>query len=279
MNNLLKILVVVSLAIGVFGGGGFTAYRLFFKRPNSHSANANQPVITPTPDPGIEMIAQAKQDLAAGHQTDGEDILRSLIRSFPDSIKSDEAKKMLGDLNISAFFSPAPGPNKTDYIVVRGDSIAKIANKTKTSAELIFKANNLESLTIQPGERIIIPKGQFSMTINAKNGEVTLLNNGDYFRWYKPLEFKLTSKPGVSQCKMKEKIAWSNGVRVAFGEKKYLGSSRWIVISDNAITLYSETNLETPNAQKPAAGIMLSPPDMEELYALVTKETPIIVKQ
>jgi LysM repeat protein len=278
MNNLLKILVVVSLAIGVFGGGGFTAYRLFFKRPDSHSVNANQPVITPTPDPGIEMIAQAQQELAAGHQADGEDILRSLIRSFPNSIKSDQAKKLLGDLNISAFFSPAPGPDKTDYIVVRGDSIAKIASKTKTSAELIFKANNLESLTIQPGERIIIPKGQFSITINAKDGEVTLLNNGDFFRWYKPLEFKFTSKPGVSLCKMKEKVAWSNGVRVAFGEKKYLGSSRWIVINDNAITLYSETNLETPNVQKPATGIMLSPPDMEELYALVTKETPIIVK-
>ncbi|HZC59002.1 MAG TPA: LysM peptidoglycan-binding domain-containing protein, partial [Chthoniobacterales bacterium] len=170
-------------------------------------------------------------------------------------------------------------PGKTDYIVVRGDSIAKIANKTKTAAELIFKANNLESLMIQPGERMIIPKGQFSMTINAKNGEVTLLNNGDFFRWYKPLEFKLAPKPGVSQCKIKEKMAWSNGVRVAFGDKKYVGSSRWIVINDNAITLYSETNLETPNAQKPATGIMLSPPDMEELYALVTKETPIIVKQ
>ncbi len=278
MNNLLKIFVVVLLAFGVFGGGGFIAYRLFFKKPDFHLAGANQPVITPTPDPGIEMLAQAKQELAGGHQAYGKDILRSLIRSFPDSIKTDEAKKLLGDLNISEFFSPAPSPNKTEYFVVRGDSIARIANKTKTPAELIFKANNLDSLTIQPGERLIIPKGQFSMTINGKNGEVSLLNNGDYFRWYKPIAVRLAAKPAVGLFKMKEKIAWSSGLRVSFGEKKYLGSSRWIVINDNGITLYSETNPETPNAQKPATGIMLSSPDMEELYALVTKDTPIIVK-
>jgi LysM repeat protein len=278
MNSLLKFFVVVSLALGVFGGGGFVAYRLFFKKPDFHVAGANQPVITPTPDPGIRMVAEAKQALAGGHQGDAEDILRSLIRSFPGSIKSDEAKKMLGDLNINAFFSPGPGPNKTEYIVVHGDSIAKIANKTRTPAELIFKANNLDSLTIQPGERLIIPKGQFTMTISAKNGELSLLNNGDFFRWYKPLAVKLPAKPAVGLFKMKDKIAWSNGLRVSFGEKKYLGSSRWIVINGNAITLYSETNPETPNVQQPATGIMLSPPDMEELYALVTKETPIIVK-
>jgi LysM repeat protein len=278
MNNLLKIFVVISLAFIVFGGGGFLAYRLFFKKPDLRLPNPNQPVITPTPDPGIELVAQAGRELASGQPKDAEDLLRSLIKSFPDSIKIDEARKLLGDLNISAFFSPAPSPDKSEYVVVRGDSIAKIASKTKTPAELIFKANNLDSLTIQPGERLIIPKGQFSMVINLKRGDVTLLNNGEFFCWYRPLAVKLPPKTTMGQFKMRDKIAWSGGTRVAFGEKKYLGSSRWIVINDNGITLYSETDPQSPDAQTPATGIMLSPPDMEELYALVTKETPIIVK-
>jgi LysM repeat protein len=278
MNNLLKIFIVVSLAFCVFGGGGFIAYRLFFKRPDFRLPNANQPVITPTPDPGIEMIAQAKRELAAGQSKFAEDLLRSLIKSYPDSIKIDDARKLLGDLNISAFFSPAPASDKTEYVVVRGDSIAKIASKTKTPAELIFKANNLDSLTIQPGERLIIPRGQFSLVINAKRGDVTVLNNGEFFRWYQPLALKMLPKTALGQFKMRDKIAWSGGTRVAFGEKKYLGSSRWIVINDNNITLYSEIDPHSPDTQTPATGIMLSPPDMEELYALVTKDTPITVK-
>ena len=278
MNNLVKLLVVASLAIGIFGGGGFVAYQLFFKKPDPRRGNGNVPVVTPTPDPGIAMFDEAKQLIASSDQGEAQRVLLSLIQSFPDSIRSDAAKKLLGDLNISEFFSPAPGPDKTEYVVIRGDSIAKIAMKTKYPAELIFKANGLDSLTIQPGKRLIIPKGQFSLVINTKRGDVTLLNNGNFFRWYKPLEAQLPPKVGLGQFKTREKIAWSDGIRVAFGEKKYLGSSRWIVINDGGITLYSETNPEMPNAQKPGAGIMLGPADMEELFALVAKDTPVIVK-
>lgn len=278
MNNLVKLLVVASLAIGIFGGGGFVAYQLFFKKPDARSGSGNVPVVTPTPDPGIAMFDEAKQLIASSDQGEAQRVLLSLIQSFPDSIRSDAAKKLLGDLNISEFFSPAPGPDKTEYVVIRGDSIAKIAMKTKYPAELIFKANGLDSLTIQPGKRLIIPKGQFSLVINTKRGDVTLLNNGNFFRWYKPLEAQLPPKVGLGQFKTREKIAWSDGIRVAFGEKKYLGSSRWIVINDSGITLYSETNPQTPNVQKPGAGIMLGPADMEELFALVAKDTPVIVK-
>lgn len=278
MNNLMKLLVVASLAIGIFGGGGFVAYRLFFKKPDDRRGNGNEPVVTPTPDPGIAMFEEAKQQIARGDQGDAQRILLALIQSFPDSARGNDARRLLGDLNIREFFSPVPGPDKTEYVVVRGDSIAKIAVKTKAPAELIFKANGLSSLTIQPGKRLIIPKGQFSLVINTKKGDVTLVNNGSFFRWYKPLEVKLATKVVLGQFKMREKIAWSDGIRVAFGEKKYLGSSRWIVINDNGITLYSETNSQTPNAQKPGTGMMLGPADMEELFALVVRDTPVIVK-
>jgi LysM repeat protein len=278
MNNLVKVLVVASLAIGIFGGGGFVAYRLFFKKPGPRHGIGNEPVVTPTPDPGIAIFDQAKQQIASGDQSEAQKILLALIQSFPDSVKSNDARKLLGDLNISEFFSPAPGPDKTEYLVVRGDSIAKIALKTKDAAELIFKANGLDSLTIQPGKRLIIPKGQFSLVINTKKGDVTLMNYGNFFRWYQPLEVRLPAKVALGQFKTRDKIAWSDGVRVAFGEKKYLGSSRWIVINDSGITLYSETNAQTPNTQKPGTGIMLGPGDMEELFALVAKDTPVIVK-
>ena len=254
------------------------AYRLFFKKPDPRGRNPNEPVVTPTPDPGIAMFNQAKREIASGDQNDAQKILLALVQSFPDSTRINEAKKLLGDLNISAFFSPEPGPDKTEYVVIRGDSIARIATKTKNPAELIFKANGLDSLTIQPGRKLIIPKGQFSLVVNTKKGDVTLMNDGIFFRWYKPLELKLPAKVVLGQFKAREKIAWADGIRVAFGEKKYLGSSRWIAVNGSGITLYSETNPQKPNVQKPATGIMLGPADMEELFALVVKDTPVTVK-
>src|ERR1700692_1583803 len=222
MNNLVKPLLGSSMAVGIFGGGGFVAYRLFFKEPGPHRGNGNEAVVTPTPDPGLAMFEQAKQQIASGDQSDAEKILLALIQSFPDGTRINDARKLLGDLNISAFFSPVPGPDKTEYVVARGDSIARIAAKTKTPAELIFKANGLESLTIQPGKRLILPKGQFSLVFNTKKGDVSLMNNGIFLGWYKPLEVKLPAKVVLGQFRTREKIAWSAGIQVAFGEKKYL---------------------------------------------------------
>src|ERR1700731_2167398 len=147
------------------------AYRLFFKKPGSNRGNGNEAVVTPPPDPGLAMFEQAKRQRASGDPSDAEKILLALIQSFPDSTRINDARKLLGDLNISEFFSPGPGPDKTEYVVVRGDSIAKIALKTKDPAELIFKANGLNSLTIQPGKRLVIPKGQFGLVINTKRGD------------------------------------------------------------------------------------------------------------
>jgi LysM repeat protein len=278
MNNLVKVLIVAGLAIGIFGGGGYVAYRLFFKKPYKPRSDTNQPVVTPTPDQGIAMFEQANYQIQNGGKEGGKKILLALIQNLPDSEKNDDAKKLLSSLNVQEFFSSEPGPDKTEYVVARGDSMAKIANKTRCPAELIFKANGLDSLTIQPGQKFIVPKGDFSLQINLKKQDVTLLNRGAFFRWYKPLEFRLSGKTGPGQFKIHEKIAWSAGTRVAFGEKNYLGSSRWIILSGNGIAVYSETNPQSPNAQKPANGIMLAPPDMEELFALVGKDTPVMIK-
>jgi LysM repeat protein len=278
MNNLVKVLIVAGLAISIFGGGGYLAYRLFFKGADRLKHAADQPVVTPTPDQGPAMFEQANHEIESGNKEGGKKILLALIQNLPNSEKNADARKLLGSLNVQEFFSSEPGPDKTEYVVTRGDSMAKIANKTKCAAELIFKANGLSSLTIQPGQKFIIPKGNFSLLINLKKQDLTLLNRGIFFRWYRPLEFKLPATAGPGQFKVHEKIAWSASARVAFGERNYLGSSRWIVINVNGIAIYSETNPQSPNAQKPANGIMLASPDMEELFALVAKDTPVIVK-
>lgn len=279
MNALVKAFIIAGLAVTIFGGGSFLAYELFFKKKDYQVAKKGQPVVTPTPDPVLPMLQNVKQHLTAGEDTAAvRDTLVSIIQSFPASPSVDEARQILGTLNLQAFFSLEPGPNKTEYIVTRGDSIGKIASKTKATPELIFKANGLSSLTLQPGRRLIIPSGQFSLTINLKKESITLLNRGAFFKWYKPLDFKMPPRLLPGQYKVSEKIAWFAGARVGFGDKHYLGSSRWIVTNHSGLIICSETNPQTPNAPRPATGIMLGPADLEELFALVGKQTPVVVE-
>ena len=279
MSLLWKLGVLLGLALVIFGGGGFATYELFLKKPSRTPTKGNQAVVTPTPDPGIALLEQGKQLIAKGNIDDGKRLLISIFQSFPKSVKADEARKIVGDMNIQNFFSPQPSADKKEYVVMRGDSIAKISAKTKAAPELIFKANGLEGLMIQPGQKFIIPSGQFTLTIFLGAQAVELLNRGEFFYWYKALDFHLPPNLTSGTLKVIGKEAWSANTRVSFGEKKFLGSSRWVVLSQSGITLYSETSPNVPNIQKPRFGIQLAPEDMEELFALLVKETPVTINK
>jgi LysM repeat protein len=277
MSLLWKIGIIGFLVLLIFGGGGFAAYELFFKKPVSKVSPGNQPVVTPTPDPGIALLGQAQQLMAKGDSDQGKQLLISIFQNFPASTKAADAKKMVGDLNIRQFFSDA-NPSKTNYVVARGDSIAKISGKTKAAPELIFKANGLESLMLHPGQVLIIPSGQFALQISLANKDLTLLNHGAFFKWYKPIDYHLPANVTPGQYKVIGKDAWTAGAPVAFGGKSYLGSSRWIVLNTGNITIYSETNPSNPNVQKPKSGIEISADEMEELYSLVGKNSPVTIR-
>jgi LysM repeat protein len=279
MSFLWKLGILSGLFLVVFGGGAFATYELFIKKASRVPTKGSQAVVTPTPDPGIALLEQAKQLIAKGEIDDGKRLLTSIFQSFPKSVKADEARKTLGDMNIQDFFSPQISADKKEYVVARGDSIAKISAKTKAAPELIFKANGLDGLMIQPGQKFIIPSGQFTLDIFLEAQAVELLNHGQFFRWYKSQDFHLPPNLKPGQAKVIGKEAWSGGARVSFGEKKFLGSSRWVVLSQNGITLYSETAPNTPNVQKPRFGIQLAPEEMEELFALLPKETAVTISK
>ena len=279
MSLVWKLGILAGLVIVVFGGGSFATYELFLKKASRKPAKGNEAVVTPTPDPGIALLDQGKELIAKGNVEDGKRLLISIFQSFPKSIKADDARKAVGDMNIQDFFSPQPSADKKEYVVARGDSIAKIASKTKAAPELIFKANGLDGLMIQPGQKFIIPSGQFTVQIFVGQQAVELLNHGVFFRWYKALDFHLPANMTSGQLKVIGKEAWSGGARVAFGEKKFHGSSRWVVLSASGIIFYSETAPNTPNIPKPRFGIQLTPEDMDELFALLGKDTPVTINK
>lgn len=279
MSFLWKLGILSGLALVIFGGGAFATYELFLKQAPRKPTKGNEAVVTPTPDPGIALLDQAKELIAKGNIADGKRLLITIFQSFPKSTKADEARKTVGDMNIQDFFSPQASADKKEYVVARGDSIAKISAKTKAAPELIFKANGLEGLMIQPGQKFIIPSGQFTVQIFVGQQAVELLNHGEFFRWYKSLDFHLPPNMTSGQLKVIGKEAWSGGARVAFGERKFIGSSRWVVLSGSGVTFYSETSPNTPNVQKPRFGIQLTSEDMEELFALLVKDTPVTINK
>ncbi|MEO7933003.1 MAG: LysM peptidoglycan-binding domain-containing protein [Chthoniobacterales bacterium] len=279
MKTIVKVLVLLILVAGIFGGAAWYAYNLYLKPQKIvKSKAAITAKAAPTPDRSSADFDAVTASLKGKPRTEAIAALQQFLTDHPSSNKISDARKMLGDLNIEEFFSRTPGPNKTEYTVVPGDSLARIASKNKVSFDLIIRANNIDRLLIHPGDRFIIPTGNFSLEISAKDKLITLKDNGVFFKDYPLVVASLPPNPSAEGIVVSEKIAWHDGKRVAFGDKNYVGSSRWITLSSNGLTLWSVIEDGSPaDVEVPGAGAQLSPGDLEEIFALVNRGTPVTI--
>ena len=277
---ILRTLIILILVAGIFGGAAYFSYELYWKPQKLDAedkvakAEAVQAAALPPPDYTLPVLEKALGLQRAGDLAGAHAALTDFIKNYPDAPKLGEAKAVLGDINASLIFSPAASPDKITYTVGKGDSLVKIAAKTKSNAELIFRVNNMESINLQIGQQLAVPQLNTSIVIDRKAHTVTLLNNGEFLKEYPTLSLKTPGVSGATQTKVADKIALQGSNRVAFGAKDYAGSDRWVMLSASGLVIRSMP----ADAKAPPPGIVVSPGDIEEIFLLVSRGTPVTIQ-
>ena len=277
----MKWLFVLFLAVVIFGGAAWFGYNLFFKE-EIELKKEQRGEVTPasTPDislPEFQAAAKLRQE---GKVPEARAALTALIEKYPNGLHVEEAKDLLGEVNVDILLSRTPSPEKEEYIVRPGDVLAKIAHKVKSTPELIMRMNNLNSTMLRVGERLLISHPDFSLVIQRKAKLVVLLDKGAFFKQYHVQEVKLTAKqPPRTVTKVAEIMAWRGGRRIGFGTKEFIGSTRWIRLAAPGYTLYSVADGAHPNVDQPPppTGLALAASDVEELSALVNNRTAVTI--
>jgi LysM repeat protein len=274
---IVRTLIILALVGLILGGSAFFAYELYWKPRRLDMEDKATSSQGPGGVPDYTLPAFEK---AADLQRKGEiDKARSawveFIANYPHSPKIGEAKRALGSINTGQVLSPVPSPEKTSYAVSKGDSLVKIASKFKSNPELIFRVNNLQTINLKIGQQLVIPQLDMSIVVDRKARAVTLFNRGQFFKEYKAVALKT---PGVStsvRTKVADKIALQGSNRVAFGDKNYSGSERWIMLSATGLAI---RGLPEGAGAAPPPGIIVAQPDIEEIFLLVSRGTPVTIQ-
>src|ERR1043166_262611 len=277
----MKWLFALFLALFIFGGAAWFGYNYIFKE-DIQVRKEQRGEITPaaTPDislPEFQAAGKLRQD---GKLVEARDALTAFIQKYPAGLHVEEAKDLLGEVNIDILLSRTPSPEKQEYEVHSGDVLVTVARKLKTTPELIMRMNNLNGTMLHIGERLLISHPDFSLIIERKAKLVVLLNHGGFFKQYHVRALKLGSKqPPKVTTKDAEVMAWRGGRRVGFGTKEFIGSTRWIRLGAPAYTIYAVPDSAHPNLDQPppAVGIGLAAADVEELSGLVNNRTPVTI--
>jgi len=295
-----KLLTLMILGVLIFGSAGYFGYELFIKPgriekvEKASEAAAVSP--TPTPDPGAHDLQRLKSLLADGDHISARDGLKCWIEAHPKSPLLKDARNALGNANMALLFQPAANPSVVTYRVVKGDSLARIASKNKSNAELIQKANNLPGIGLQIGQELLIPALTPSLELSRASKKATLFDSGGFVK-----EYDLISSPQAPlkplptiNTKVLDKIATSGTKRVAFGDKAYAQSDRMILLAGNpsiigvdlqptnsapppspGVTATNASSSPTPFPLPP--GYVLSKEDLLEIFPLVSRNTPVII--
>jgi LysM repeat protein len=277
----MKWLFVLLLAIIIFGGAAWFGYNFVFKQ-DIEVRKEQRGEVTPEPRadvslPEFESAAKLRQE---GKLIEARGALTVFIQKYPTGAHVEEAKDLLGEVNIDILLSHTPSPEKQEYIVKPGDVLAKIAHKVKSTPELIMRMNNLSGTMLHIGDHLLISHPEFSIVIQRKPKLVVVVDHGAFFKQYRLREEKLSTKqPSKVTTKVAEVMAWRDGKRVGFGTREYIGSIRWIRLGTPAYMIYSlpDTAHPTLALPPPPQGLGLAATDVEELSSLVNPHTPVTI--
>jgi LysM repeat protein len=280
-----KALIIIFLTFAVFGGAALVGYKMFIQPQVALKNEKAAPPTPAPPDPTLPEFNKAVAVRKGGKMIEARDALYSFIEHNPQSSKIEDAKNILGEINTDIFLSTIAAPEKQVYIVQKGDVITRVANKLKTTGELIVRANNLQSSMLRIGQKLSVSPAEFSLVISRKTDKLTVLNKGRFFKQYAVLEWPPMhakkaapgGKPEKKMGKVTDKLSWLNGNRVTFMEKGYLNSSHWIQINIPGCSLHSVASEDS--AQKPpGGGIRLTPDALDELDAMLAKGDPVTLE-
>jgi LysM repeat protein len=279
--KLIKFVIVLAFAAAIFGTIGFFVWQLYVQpeqvERRQEKIEASAPPATPPPDYSLPALASALALEKEGKLLEARDALQNFIIQYPQSTKLADAKAAVGGINTQFVFTSAPGPDKIDYTVVPGDSLVKVAGKTKSNAELILRSNNLASIDLSVGQPLRIPQLDISLVLDRQAKTLTILNKGQLFKEYPLLALDLP--PGARgkdpiQTQIKDKIAIKGSGRVAFGTRDYAGSERWLMLGLTNAVIRGKAD---ENAPMPP-GIIVSQEDIEEIFPLVAQRTSVTIQ-
>lgn len=284
--------VLILLGVAIFSGSVYFAH-IAFRPPELERLRAIPRVAYVHPN--VKKLQHAQALAKKGQLSEARAILVKALITAPRSPVTRELRDLLGDINTQIFFSKEPSPRKTEYTVKRGDALASIARRLESSTEAIIRVNDLDSTLIKPGEKLLVPQLDFTITIDLPRDRVIVHDSRGFFTQYPVVSVELpTGRHTKIQTKVTAKSFWQNGkpVRPNQGLQKEstpridLGRTGYVLygIDENSdstpeIDVEDNDRTGTPSraSNRAPRGIAMLKDDITEVELLIRKGTPVTV--
>ena len=293
-------LLIFLITVGLFAGvvaSGYWVYENILLREHrvEQDLAAMKDKERPRIDPGERPFDAAVDLIRGGNLTEGREALYKLLQQFPESGSCQEARRIIGEINMDQLFSREHMAGKKEYIVQPGESLNRIAQKNGTNVDFIIRLNGLMSTVLQPGDRLTVAPIEFNLGVVVSKKQVLLnrkIGDKEYlFKQYNALDVRLprgANLPGAYEVGLK--FAQIGGKTVRSEDPLYTEAEKWIPATKPGVVFRTQPVAKAipvnetpppatdagvspvPAVQPPEeTGIFLTRADLEELFALIRK--------
>lgn len=280
---LIRLLIVLVLASGVFGGAYYAIHKLYLEPERRLLVDKQLPPPTPPPDPSIEAFAQLQEMRKTAPPETVRAAFERFLKEYPQSKQREGAFDVIGEINSAEFFAMKPTDANT-YVVKAGDSLGRVSARTKLPLELIIHLNKLERDMIHPGQKLLAPPCEFQLLLRQKQRRVVLYKDGKFFRQYPVVAWPGANKiPPVflpaQSARILDKIAiGAGGAAVKPTELAYFNAAHIIKISIPNHSLYSLPPEGSIGPRPDGGGIALAPAHASEIAILLSRSSPVTME-
>ena len=204
---------------------------------------------------------------------------KAIEKSFDNEIIK-EAEKRIYRLNMKILFSPIITKDSQKYVVVKGDTLSKIAKKFGTTVELLMKSNQLRSDLIKPGMEFKISTAKYSIVVDRSQNILILKSDEAILKIYSVSTGLNNVTPlGNFKIVIKEKNPtwYATGAVIPPESPENILGSRWMGISKSGYGIHGTTQPETIGKHITAGCIRMVNRDVEELYGIIPVGTEVTI--
>lgn len=238
-----------------------------------NTVQATPPADPDAPDPGVRLIAAAEQLAEQGDWLAARERAWQTLEQSTHEPALDRARTLLGTLHTELVTTPRSMPEKVEYVVQPGDSLAKLAQEFNTTIELIQRGNNISGSMIRIGDRLRIFQAAFHAHIDKSDNLLDLYANGRFFKRY-PVGTGEYNRTPVGDFKITDRIhqpTWwrPDGKAIPYGDPENELGTHWLSLDVRGYGLHGTWEPETIGRQASAGCVRLSNDHIAELYMLL----------
>jgi lipoprotein-anchoring transpeptidase ErfK/SrfK len=293
------LLVVLLIGAGVLlirsrSGTGGRASAPESVRPEAADKTAKRPAtpaVTNAPSQGDGLLAAAQASEARGALVEARRAYLDLLKQPASPTVRAEAENRLGRIDIELINSPAPMPEKTNYVIRKNDRLETIAKRHGTTALLIQKSNLIAKPTqIKIGDMLRVFTGKFMLTVSKSRNDMVVYMNDEFFKRYRVGTGRFGKTP-VGTFAICDKIVnppwWrQDGKEVPFGDPENVLGTRWMALRATGSTpdvkgygIHGTWDESSVGQAVTQGCVRMKNADVEELFDLLPLDTVVMISE